>query len=107
MKKNPPIVVWYIGSLIIMGALIALTFLRLPPQIPLLYSIGNEEGQIVDLWIIATIPILSLFFVTVNYTLNRKWFADDELVRSTVRIANFIIVILFTIIFAKIILLVT
>lgn len=92
---------------ILMIAAFALSFNSLPPQIPLFYSRPWGEDQLVDLWFIALLPLLlnSLFFI--NRWVADKFFADSPFIVKLLQNFNWFLVVVFTGVFIKIILLTT
>ncbi|NMB84543.1 hypothetical protein GYA28_04650 [Candidatus Roizmanbacteria bacterium] len=96
-----------IGANLIIMAVFLLSFNRLPPQIPLFYSRLWGEDQLADTWMLVFVPIFinGLFFLN-NFVSNRL-FSTDTLIKKMVRYLNLFIIIGLTLVFIKIILLVT
>lgn len=91
---------------ILMAAVFLLKLNKLPPQIPLFYSKLWGEDQLVDLWVIAVIPILmNIFFLLNNYFV-RRYFSEEYFIKRMIHYFNIFIIIGFTLIFIRIILLV-
>lgn len=94
-----------IGNLVmIVVFLLKLNFL--PPQIPLFYNLTGEK-QIADTWMIFILPfLLNIFFILNNYLL-KKYFLNHQLVKSIFDYLFLFFLIGFTLIFLKIIFLVS
>jgi uncharacterized membrane protein len=96
--------------LLISNLLLLITFLfhfsKLPPQIPLFYSRPEGEEQLVDWWFIFLIPLTIIVFFFLNQYLKR-FFKEAELIAKLIDYFNIIIVVLLTLIFIKIIFLIT
>lgn len=97
--------------LIIANVLMAGTFLlrlgSMPPQIPLFYTRPWGEDQIVDFWAIFLIPVLANAIFFVNDYFYKRFFLGNELVKKILDFANIFLTISFTLIFIKIIFLVS
>lgn len=109
MLKNVSIStpVLYIVSCVIMVLLFAVGYLRLPPQIPLFYSLPNGTDQVVDVWLIVIVPIVSLLCLLLNTFLTTRLIERSEFLDNIARITNITIIIMTTYIFIKIIYIVT
>lgn len=90
--------------------IIFLFFLKLkslPPEIPLFYSRPEGELQITEIWMIFLLPILAnSFFYLNNYFLD-KFFKNDLVIKKIFFYLNIFIIISFSLIFIKIIFLIT
>lgn len=95
-----------ISNLLMIGTF-AYKFNKLPPQIPLFYSKLAGEDQLVDLWMIIIIPILMNGFIFLNNYIARQFFPEDSFIRKMLYYANLFILISFTLIFIRIIFLVS
>lgn len=107
MRRLPRTIVVYIASLIVMAAVTAFRFNRLPPEIPLLYSLPASSSQVVDIWFVAVIPFMALLSIITNNYVSKKMFKEDVFVRRITYAANMTIIIFFTYIYIKIIILVS
>ena len=92
-------------------ALMIVTFLlrfnRLPPQSPLFYSRLWGEDQLADTWLIFLLPVfLNLLFFLNNYFF-QKIYSDNELIKKIFYYLNLFLILSFTLIFIKIIFLVS
>lgn len=94
-------------SIVAMILLFIIKFNNLPPQLPIYYSVGEGEEQIADYYLILIIPILSFLIVMVNNYLKIKKFYDNVLIQKIFYYLNLIIIIFFTLIFFRIIFLVS
>lgn len=82
-------------------------FSRLPPQIPLFYSRLWGEDQLVDTWLIFLLPVfLNLLFFLNNY-LFKKIYSNNQLIKNIFYYFNLFLIVSFTLIFIKIIFLVS
>lgn len=100
---------WYvlIAANIVQAALFIYKWSSLPPQIPLFYSKNQGEEQIVDLWMIAVLPILMNGLTLVNQFIYRRFFPNDVFAKYTVKYANITLIVSLTLIFVKILFLVS
>lgn len=105
--KHVPVSLLYLISVTIMVAVFGIHFFRLPPEIPFDYLAADPNDQVVDVLYIFLLPMISLFFLLVNTFIERKFFADDILMKELLYVTNCVIVIGFLGLFVKIILLVT
>jgi hypothetical protein len=96
-----------LGGDIIMLGLTALRFSSIPPQLPLFYSQPFGEDQLVDWWMIFVLPIIMNLLYFINSFVYKKYFPGNEFVKKIIDYLNIFICISFTLIFIKIILLVT
>ncbi len=92
---------------LLMAASFAFKFSYLPPQIPLLYSQQWGEDQLVDYWFIFIIPFLLHLFIFLNIYIYNKIFLPNQLIKHIVDTTNWFFIALFTLIFLKIIFLIT
>jgi len=79
----------------------------LPPQIPLFYSQVWGEDQLGKIWMIFIIPFLMILFVFINNFLKNKYFKNQLVFITIFYYTNLLIIISFTLIFLKIIFLVS
>jgi len=88
-----------------------LTFLwrfpTLPPQIPLFYSKISGEEQLVDTWMIFLLLVLSDTFYFLNEYIVKKYFSQNEFVKTIFRFLNIFVIVSFSLIFIKIIFLIS
>ena len=84
-----------------------LKFQTLPPQIPLFYSKPPGEDQLTDTWFILILPLLMNVLFFLNNFIYRRFFNKNEFVQKIFYFVNLFLIISFTLIFAKIIFLVT
>lgn len=96
-----------IAANILMGVFLALKFSILPPQIPLFYSRPTGDGQLADTWMILILPILMNILLFLNLFFYRRYFEGNQLVQRIFQYLNLFLVVGFTLIFIKIILVVT
>lgn len=91
----------------IMGGLYLFLRSELPPQIPLYYSRPWGEEQLVDLWLIAIIPLMMHMFIVGNTLLKRFFYKKSDLLVNTFTVANWFYLIVFTVIYVRILFLVS
>jgi hypothetical protein len=92
---------------IIMAATYFFLSAQLPPQIPLFYARPWGEDQLADLWLIIVLPILMHVFIIGNKLSVRFLFKNDDLIRKTFAFADWFYIIVFTVIFIRILFLVS
>lgn len=98
---------WLITANIVMVSVLAYKFSTLPPQIPLFYSKPPGEDQLADTWMILLLPLLMNFLFFFNNFFYRRYFNENVLAKKILYYFNLLISISFTIIFVKIIFVVT
>jgi len=96
-----------LGVDIVMAALFAWKYQYFPEQIPLFYSRPWGEAQIVDYWYIALLPVLMHVFYLINGILSKRFFGNQKIPQKIFTISTFISIGLFSLIFIRIVLLVT
>lgn len=79
----------------------------LPPQIPIFYSRPPGDLQLAEWWFIFLIPLLLNFFYVLNTYVYRKFFMGNDFVAHFMYYLKIFLVVSFTLIFLKIIFLVT
>jgi len=84
-----------------------LRFSTLPPQIPLFFSKIAGEEQLGDTWMIFILLILANFFYFINNYIVRRFFSQNEFVKTTLKFVNIFIVVSLTLIFVRIIFLIS
>lgn len=95
------------GADILMIITFLLRLSRLPPQIPLYYSQPWGESQLADSWMIFLLPIfLNLLFFINRYIFNR-FYSDNIFIKNIFYYLNLSFIIGFTLIFIKIIFIVS
>lgn len=82
-------------------------FGKLPPQIPLLYSRPTGELQLAEWWLILLLPLLMNGLFVLNTYLKKKIFHDSAFINSFLKYIKIFIIVSLTLIFLKIIFLVT
>lgn len=99
-------IILIISNLLILIAFI-LRFSHLPPQIPLFYSKLWGEDQLTDTWMIVFIPILINTFYFLNIYIYRRFFLQIGIVKKIIDFVNIFLIVVLTIIFIKIIFLIS
>lgn len=94
-------------SLALMALVTFVFFGKLPPEIPLFYSLPIASSQIVDIWYISLLPITSLVLILFNSVLLGRFAHGESLGKSIIYVANMSTLVLTTYIYIRIILLVT
>jgi hypothetical protein len=95
-----------LSNLIMIGFFI-FRFNRIPPQVPIFNSRPEGEEQLGDWWFIFLIPLALNLFIFFNSFLVKKIFKDNHFVLTVIGYFNWFLIIAFTLIFIRIILLVT
>jgi hypothetical protein len=100
-----------IQYLLVGDVLMTIVFLwrlnHLPPQIPLFYSRPWGEDQLADTWMLVFPPLLLNLLIVLNNYLYKKFFLGNILVKRIIDYVSIFLVVSFTVIFIRIILLVT
>lgn len=96
-----------LGANFMMILAVLFKFTSLPPQIPLFYSRPDGEAQLGEWWFIFLIPLLMNLLYILNVYLQKKFFSDNAFVIRFLYYFKLFVVIVLTIIFLKIIFLVT
>ena len=84
-----------------------LRFSTLPPQIPLFYSKITGEEQLGDTWMIFLLLILANIFYFLNEYIVKNKFPQNEFVKTIFKFVNIFVVVCFSLIFIKIIFLIS
>jgi len=79
----------------------------LPPQIPLFYSKPVGDSQVADWWFIFLIPLIMNFLYYINGFIYKKFFAENIFIEKVIYHFKIILVISFTLIYLKILFLIT
>ena len=82
-------------------------FSTLPPQIPLFYSKIVGEEQLGDTWMIFILLILANVFYFLNNYIVKRFFFQNEFVKTILKFLNIFILVGFSLIFIKIIFLIS
>ncbi|GEM_PF-893120 len=96
-----------LGANFMMVLAILFKLTSLPPQIPLFYSRPDGELQLGDWWFIFLLPILMNALYILNTMVQKKYFPENYFVQTFVYYFKLFIISIFTLIFLKIIFLVT
>lgn len=98
-------------TLIISNILVVAIFLlninRMPPELPLYYSRPPGEAQIAQWWMLFSLPLIMNSFVVLNGYLGNHVFKNNPFVATTFRVFTIGAIISLTLVFLKIILLIT
>lgn len=97
----------FTASLLIEVALFLLLLNKLPPEIPIFFSLSNSNNQIAPLIYIGILPVLTLFVLVLNYFLTLSLFQKNILLKQVFYYFNVICIVFQTYIFIKILFLVT
>ena len=96
-----------IAANLVIAAILILRFNSLPPQIPLFYSKPPGEDQLADTWFILALPLLMNILFFLNKFLYGRYFKDDVFIHKIFYCLNIFLIVSFTLIFMKIIFVVT
>lgn len=100
------IYVLFVGN-VLMGLSAILRYNHLPPQVPLFYSKVAGEDQLADTWLLALLPFLMNFLFILNLLIFKRFYKNNDLAKKIFSYLNIGIIASFTLIFIKIIFLVT
>lgn len=95
-----------VGNLLILGLSIW-KFGSLPPQLPLYYSRPWGEDQLVDWWMLFSLPVIMNILSFFNLFFVNKFFPNNEFVSKIVHYFNVALTLTLTTVFIKILFLVT
>lgn len=96
-----------LGADTLMIAAFLLRVSRLPPQIPLFYSRLWGEDQLADLWLIFLLPFFMNLLYFFNKDILKRFYSENELVKNIFYYLNFFLIVGFTLIFIKIVFMVS
>ncbi|PIV09433.1 hypothetical protein COS31_02345 [Candidatus Roizmanbacteria bacterium CG02_land_8_20_14_3_00_36_15] len=96
-----------ISSDLLMLAVFLIRISSLPPQIPLFYSKSWGEDQLVDSWMIFILLIIMNGSIFVNKIVYQKYFGGNHFAKKIIDKLNLFLIISTTLIFLKIIFLVS
>ena len=82
-------------------------FSTLPPQIPLFYSKITGEEQLGDTWMIFLLLILANIFYFLNDYVVKRFFSQNEFVKTILKLLNIFVVISLSLICIKTIFLIS
>lgn len=82
-------------------------FKVLPEQIPIFYSKPWGEAQIADVWYILILPIFMNLMFFVNNQITKRFFSNQIIFQNIFFVANIVLIIGFTVVYMKILLLIT
>jgi hypothetical protein len=98
-------------TLIISNILVVAIFLlninRMPPEIPLYYSRPTGEAQIAPWWMLFALPFIMNGLVVLNGYLARRIFKNNPFIVNSFRVFTIGAIVSLTLVFLKIILLIT
>ncbi|MBI1863313.1 hypothetical protein HYS00_04315 [Candidatus Microgenomates bacterium] len=98
-------------TLIISNILVVAIFLlninRLPPELPLFYSRSTGEAQIAPWWMLFVLPLIMNGLVILNGYLARRVFKESPFISMSFRVFTIAAIVSLTLVFLKIILLIT
>ncbi|MFH1826908.1 MAG: hypothetical protein ABH812_00535 [bacterium] len=80
---------------------------KLPPEIPFFYSKAAGDAQIADWWFIFLLPLLMNLLFYANSYIYKRYFLGNEFVEKIIYYFKLLLITSFTLIFVKIIFLVT
>jgi len=81
-------------------------FNHLPPQIPLFYSKPTGESQLAEWWFIFVLPLILDCLYLLNFLIYKKFFFENQFVNFFIYYFKLFLIIVFTVIFLKIIFLI-
>jgi hypothetical protein len=96
-----------LGANALMIAAFLLKLLKLPPQIPLFYSRLWGESQLADSWAIFILPIFMNILYFINRYVFNRFYSENIFIKNIFYYLNLFLITGFTIIFIKIIFIVS
>lgn len=93
--------------LALFAVVFVLRFDKLPPQLPLFYSLTEGDAIIVDSIYILLLPGIMLILLGINTLVARRFMKDAAFVGSILYWVNILFILAFTAIFLKIIFLIS
>lgn len=97
----------FIISLAVIVAVTVFKLPSLPPQVPLFYSLADGEEQIVDLVYLFFLPLISFLILIVNTLVTKKIFFENIFMQRIFNYTTQLLIILLSIIYLRIIFLVS
>ncbi len=85
----------------------ALRYQSFPPQIPLFYSHAAGEDQLGEWWMIFLFPLFMNLFIMFNSFFARKFFFENVFVSKMLQYFNVFLMISMTLLFMKLVFLVS
>src|SRR3972149_6327228 len=95
------------GADALMVATFIFKYSKLPPQIPLFYSQLWGESQLADSWVIFILPIFMNILFFINQYIFNKFYSDNIFIKNIFYYLHLFLIISFTLIFIKIIFIVS
>jgi len=96
-----------LGADVLMAVAMFWKFPKMPPQIPLFFSLPTGEDQLSEWWMIFLLPFLVNTLYFFNIFVGNTLFRNNPFVKSLIRYLNIIVICVGTYIYIRIILLVT
>ena len=96
-----------IAGNMLMGLTFLFRFNSLPPQLPLFYTRPWGEEQLADSWVIIMIPVFANMLFFLNDYLYKKYFLGNMMVKKMSEFLSVFLFISFTLLFVKIIFLIS
>ncbi len=96
-----------IGANVLMIVTFLLKYSKIPPQIPLFYSQLWGEGQLADSWMIFILPAVMTLLYFVNQYIFNKFYYENIFIKNIFYYLNLFLIISFSLVFIKIIFLVS
>jgi len=96
-----------LGADALMIATFIFKYSKMPPQIPLFYSQLWGENQLGDFWMIFILPIFMNLLFFINQYISNKFYSDNVFIKNIFYYLNFFLIASFTLIFIKIIFIVS
>lgn len=96
-----------LGANFLMILALVFKFNKLPPQIPLFYSHPPGDTQLAEWWLIFIMPILLNFLYWLNSYIQKRLFPQNSLIMTFTYYFKLFLIVSFTLIFLKIVFLIT
>lgn len=96
-----------LGANILLIVTFLLRFNTIPPQIPLFYSKLWGESQLGDYWMIFILPVFMNFLFFINKYIFSKFYSENIFLKNILYYLDLFLIISFTLIFIKILFIVS
>lgn len=107
IRKSGPDIIIFLFFLIIIVLTTIFKWNKLPPQIPLFYSLPDGDEQVVDLFYIFVLPIIAFVILLFNRFISHKYFSTSPFILAVIKIGSTILISLLMIIYLRIIFLIS
>ncbi|MCA9372007.1 hypothetical protein KC726_03860 [Candidatus Woesebacteria bacterium] len=96
-----------IGADVILVTATGFLFRFIPPEVPLYYSQPWGDKQLADNWQLLVLPVLMHIFVGINTLMKKRIFKTEAFASSILYIVNITTIVVFSLVYIKILFLIT